>query len=165
MSNLSEKVAYLKGLVAGMNLSEDDNTHKLLLSMADVLEEFAHSYGELSDEVEELNDYIEEIDEDLQDLESIFYDEDDYFDDDSCGHCGLRLHHGGGDDGFDHPVHIECPHCGFYVLLDSCDFDSEEEPICPSCKKPLFPELDEDDFDDEFEDGFEDEEDDSEEND
>ncbi len=150
MSNLSEKVAYLKGLVAGMNLSEDDNTNKLLLSMTDVLEEFAKSYGELSDKVEELDNYIEEIDEDLQDIEEIFYDEDDFCNDDDCESCGLHLHSGGeeDDEDFDHPVHIECPHCGYSMLLSSCDLDSEEEPLCPSCGEPLFPELDEEDFED-----------------
>ena len=69
MSDLGKKVGYLKGLMEGMDFSNDPSMGKLLGAMADLL-------GELSDRVEgveelmdDLNDYVESIDDDLAELE------------------------------------------------------------------------------------------------
>ncbi|MDO5022618.1 MAG: hypothetical protein Q4E07_04695 [Eubacteriales bacterium] len=148
MSNLSEKVAYLKGLAEGMNLSEENPANKLLLSMVDVLDEFAHSHDELADQVDELDDYIEEIDEDLQDIEELFSDEYE----DECESCGLHLHHGDDDDDFHGSIDMDCPNCGKSVVLEEDDFDTDEDILCPFCGKSLFPELSDEDFEDEEED-------------
>ena len=53
---ISEKVAYLKGLMEGMNLNADSNEGKLFLAIADVLDEIALEVEDLTDEVMELGE-------------------------------------------------------------------------------------------------------------
>lgn len=80
---ISEKVAYLKGLMEGMNLNADSNEGKLFLAIADVLDEIALEVEDLTDEVMELGDGLDVISDDLGDVEDIVYDdedEDDYED-------------------------------------------------------------------------------------
>ena len=57
---ISEKVAYLKGLMEGMNLNADSNEGKLFLAIADVLDEIALEVEDLTDEVMELGDGLAE---------------------------------------------------------------------------------------------------------
>lgn len=78
---ISEKAAYIKGLMDGLNLDENKPETKILKQMADVLEDLATSNNALIEENIKLKDYIEEIDSDLGDLEEYVYgvdmDEDD----------------------------------------------------------------------------------------
>ena len=74
---ISEKVAYLKGLMEGMNLNADSNEGKLFLAIADVLDEIALEVEDLTDEVMELGDGLDVISDDLGDVEDIVYDEDE----------------------------------------------------------------------------------------
>lgn len=79
---ISEKAAYIKGLMDGLNLDESKPETKILKQIADVLEELATSNNALIEENIKLRDYIEEIDSDLGDLEEYVYgidtdDEDD----------------------------------------------------------------------------------------
>jgi len=73
----SEKVAYIKGLMDGMNLDTTKNENKILAEVVSVLEELATANNALTEENIKLRDYIEEIDEDLGALEEFCYDLDD----------------------------------------------------------------------------------------
>ena len=68
---ISEKVAYLKGLMEGMNLSADSNEGKLFRAIVDVLDEIALEVEDLTDEVMELGDGLDVISDDLGDVEDI----------------------------------------------------------------------------------------------
>lgn len=146
MSNLSEKVAFLKGLAEGMKLSEDTSEHKLLLKLIETLEEVAQELDDIRDDLEDLNDYVEEIDEDLEDIEDLLGDDDEE-DEDGCAFCGG--HDDEEDDLEGSVVEYECPHCGYMTRFDVADFDLEEDYRCPSCHQPLFPETEEEEDDDE----------------
>ena len=127
--NISEKVAYIKGLAEGLNCDD-----KVVNAILDVLGDIANAIGGLKEDAEYLESYIEEIDEDLGALEEDYYeiDEDecdccDCDDDDDCDCCC--------DDDCDDCEYMEamCPHCGENIC-----FDSEIEPedlICPACGK------------------------------
>ena len=65
---ISEKIAYLKGLMEGMNLNADSNEGKLFLAIADVLDEIALEVEDLTDEVMELGDGLDVISDDLGDV-------------------------------------------------------------------------------------------------
>ena len=77
---ISEKVAYLKGLMEGMNLSADSNEGKLFRAIVDVLDEIALEVEDLTDEVMELGDGLDVISDDLSDVEDVLFDEDDFDD-------------------------------------------------------------------------------------
>ena len=67
--NIGEKVAYLKGLAEGLELSSDTKNGKIIKGILDILEDMAASIQTLEDETETLDDYITEIDGDLGELE------------------------------------------------------------------------------------------------
>ena len=79
---ISEKIAYLKGLMEGMNVDTESNEGKLFAAVVDVLDEIALEVEDLTDEVMELGDGLDVISDDLSDVEDIVYDEWDDGDDD-----------------------------------------------------------------------------------
>ena len=122
---LTEKVAYLKGLMEGLNVGKDTAEGKVLCAMADILDDLATSVVDLEDSMAEAQGYLDELDDDLADVEDIIYedeDEDDYYDDDE-------------DDDEDYIdeddfIEVECPYCGETVYFD--DSVDPDDIICPA---------------------------------
>ena len=126
---ISEKVAYLKGLMEGMNLNADSNEGKLFLAIADVLDEIALEVEDLTDEVMELGDGLDVISDDLSDVEDVVFDEDDYeeLDDEdeddeeeecyatTCPECEEEIFF---DDSVLEDGKVECPNCGATLEFD-----------------------------------------------
>ena len=126
---VTEKVAYLKGLVEGMDFDKDDKETKVLNAVLDVLEDLALTVSDLDDEMELVTEQLDAVDEDLADLEEVFYDEaeDCCCDDDDmyevvCPNCGETVY-------FDEEIILdgeaECPSCGELLEFD-CDCDCED---------------------------------------
>ena len=139
---ISEKVAYLKGLMEGMNLSADSNEGKLFRAIVDVLDEIALEVEDLTDEVMELGDGLDVISDDLGDVEDIIYDEEDDDDDDyeeldedkddeeeecyatTCPECEEEIFF---DDSVLEDGKVECPNCGATLEFDPEDLVEDEE--------------------------------------
>lgn len=89
--NITEKAAYLKGLLEGMNLDESKPETKLIKAVIDCIDDMAMSIADLEEDVEVLDAYIEEVDEDLGDVEEYIFGDDDCCcdceDDDCCDCC------------------------------------------------------------------------------
>ena len=159
MSEISKKVAYIKGMAEGMELTADtakDAKDKLLLQMLDALDLIAEELDSIRDRQDEAERYIDELDSDLGELEEAVFEEDDEDEDDDCG-CGCHHHHGQDEDYEDDEdedgdeddsldfIEYECPHCGASGYYDQSAFDLSEEHPCPSCGKELFPETPDED--------------------
>lgn len=137
---ISEKVAYLKGLMEGMNLSADSNEGKLFRAIVDVLDEIALEVEDLTDEVMELGDGLDVISDDLSDVEDVIFDEDDFDDyndeddedeDDeeecyatTCPECEEEIFF---DDSVLEDGKVECPNCGATLEFDPADLVEDEE--------------------------------------
>jgi len=137
MSELTDRVAFLRGLAEGMQLDASKPESKLMLKMLEVLDEMAKDNDDLHKALDELNDYVESIDEDLSDMEEDIYgdatdedDEEDEDDDESDDE----------DDEDERTVEYACPYCGEVMVFDVERFDFDEDYLCPNCHKPLFPE-------------------------
>lgn len=61
-----EKVAYIKGLLQGLKLSEEDPYRELFENIVEVLDDMAASISDMEDNITELDEYMGEIDEDLE---------------------------------------------------------------------------------------------------
>ena len=83
----NEKVAYLKGLMEGMELDPNAKETKLFNAIVDLLDDLCLSMEEMEDAYDELCGQVDEIDEDLGELEEEFYEFEDECDGDCCG-CG-----------------------------------------------------------------------------
>ena len=75
--SVSEKVAYLRGLMEGLDMDEDKKETKLFNAIIEALDDVASELSDIDEDMEELADYIEELDEDLGDVEEFVYDLDD----------------------------------------------------------------------------------------
>lgn len=143
MMTVTEKAAYLKGLVEMAHFEADTDEVKIIKAMVDAIDEMALTIADLEDEVAALTEVVDEIDEDLGDVEECIYDDccdSDCCDDDCC--C---------DDHDDSDYfEVECPACGETICLDESVLD-EESIQCPACGETL-----EFDFDDEDEEDSED---------
>ena len=86
---ITEKVAYLKGLLAGLDLKEDSKESKLFHAILDTLDEMAMAITDLEENQGEIEELVSIIDEDLGNLEEDYYDLDD--DDDDLVYAGGKV--------------------------------------------------------------------------
>ena len=72
---ITEKVAYLKGLMEGMKIDTETNEGKILSAMVDILEDIGLELEDLWNAQGELEDGLDVVSDDLEDIEDIVYDE------------------------------------------------------------------------------------------
>ena len=122
MSNLSDRVSYLKGLAEGLKLDTEKNEGKLIEKILELLADMTEEMAAMHSDHDELSEYVEAIDNDLSDLEdAVMGDEEDEEEDDGR-------------------VEYTCPHCGEEMTFEVDSFDFDEDYLCPNCHQPLFPE-------------------------
>lgn len=140
---LSEKVAYIKGLMKGLNLDEDKKEVQVLDAVLDVLDEMTFAISELQEENDELYDGLDAVDEDLSALEDVCYDvfsdamdkdkefsDFEEYDDDTqfyeviCPKCKETIYL---DDSMLIDGEIRCPSCSELLEFDMGDI--EDNPI------------------------------------
>ena len=129
---VSEKVAYLKGLLEGLKLDENSDNAKVFRAIVDVLDEVALEIEDLTDEVKELGDGLDVLSDDLSDVEVVVFDELDDEDDED-------------DEDDDEPVYATtCPECEEEILFDETYLE-DGAITCPNCGAKL--EFDAEDID------------------
>jgi hypothetical protein len=134
--NLTEKVAYLKGLVEGLDINEDKKQGKIIMAMLDLLEDMALTISDNEDEMAELTAQVDEIDEDLALLEDEFYDDEECdCDDDECD-CDCD-----DEDEEEDFYEVECPNCNETIYLDD-DLLDDDYIVCPNCGEEIEIEFD-----------------------
>lgn len=146
---LSEKSAYLKGLMDGLDLNKDTAEGKIISGIVDLLQEMTTSISDLEENAIAVSDELDEIEDDLDAIEEFLMDEDDdddfdedYDDDDDYGFADDD----GEDFDYDDEVvyDVTCPTCGEKLQLDEETILGD--PIhCPKCNELLEFEFDEDD--------------------
>lgn len=134
---VTEKVAYLKGLVEGLELDESKSETKVIKAMMDVLDDLALTVTDLSDDVDIMTEQLDAVDEDLGDLEEYVYDDEDECDCcdyDDCDCCDDDLYE------------VECPACHESVYVDESILE-DGSIECPNCGEKLEFEIEFDDED------------------
>lgn len=127
MATVREKIAYLRGLLEGTDISGNEVQARVVWEkMLDVFDAVADHIDELQAGQEELEEYMEALDADLGDLEEELLGHDhDYGDDE--------------DDDDAHFVEMECPRCGETVYFEEHFlFDDEHEVACPECGEVIY---------------------------
>lgn len=112
---LTEKAAYLKGLMDGLSIDASTKEGKVLLALYDVVNEICETVDTIDSDVDDIVEFCSTMDEDLGDVESYLFDDDDDCDFDDCD-CD------------------ECEDCDCDCDCDECDCgDCEYEVVCPTC--------------------------------
>ena len=133
---ISEKSAYLKGLMDGLNLDTTTAEGKMIESIVDLLGDVTKKLTDVEDTTIAISDELDEIEEDLDAIEDFIMDEeDDYYDDDFEDEDDFD------DEGFEYGdedttvYEVECV-CGNII-----DFDEEVlekgSIICENCGETL----------------------------
>ena len=136
--NLTERIAYIRGLADGLKLDENRDEVKVIKAMIDLLEDMAYDVAEMEDVVDEVCNQVDEIDEDLADVEENVYG-DDY---------GYASYDTDTDEFSDDEAYYEvtCPVCDKTTIVDE-DALIEGGLDCPYCGAEIefdFSELNED---------------------
>jgi len=138
---ITEKVAYLKGLAEGMELDTDKKVGKLLAAIIDTLDDIALELEDIKDEQSELADGLDAVSDDLEDVEDLLYGEDE----EDGGEYELD------DLGEDEDCYATtCPTCEETIYFDESVLE-DGEVLCPNCGERL--EFDLEGLDEEEEDG------------
>ena len=134
---ISEKVAYLKGLAEGLALDTETKEGKLIAAIIDVLDEMSVRFEDIDDNLVDLEDGLDAVCDDLSDVEEALYeldddeDEDEDYDDDdesyfetTCPVCEEELV-------FDEDTlesgEIRCPNCGEKLEFDLSDLANAQD--------------------------------------
>ena len=141
---LSEKSAYLKGLMHGLNLSKETPEGKMISGIVDLLQDMTSSISDLEENAIAVSDELDEIEDDLDAIEEFLMDEDDEDEDEDDV---VDFSDDDGED-FDYDQHttyeVTCPKCGEVIEADE-ETLLNESIDCPKCGEPLEFEFDEDD--------------------
>ncbi|MCQ4021647.1 MULTISPECIES: CD1247 N-terminal domain-containing protein [unclassified Ruminococcus] len=127
---LTEKAAYIKGLIDGLKLDESKDETKVMKAILDLLSDMAMTVEDIDDAVGELTDEVDEIDEALADVEDELYGDCDCDDYDEYDDCDCF------DDDEDVYYEVTCPTCGEVINLQE-DVLLCGETSCPKCGEAL----------------------------
>ena len=79
---ISEKSAYLKGLMDGLKLNTESDEGKMIAAIVDLLGDVTKKVVDIEDTTIAISDELDEIEEDLDAIEDYILDEDEDEDDD-----------------------------------------------------------------------------------
>ena len=136
---ISEKSAYLKGLMDGLSLNTETDEGKMIAAIVDLLGDMAKRITDIEETTIAISDELDEIEEDLDAIEDFILDEDeDYEDEDFEDEWDEDEDIEEGFDFGDEETtiyEVECA-CGEII-----DFDEEVleqgSMICPNCGETL----------------------------
>ena len=128
---ITEKVAYVRGLMEGLDLDADKKEVKVLNAVIELLDDMAATVSELEEGYQDMADQLDEVDADLGDLEEEFYggcddDDDDEDLEDEMDDCYYE---------------VTCPSCQETICLSE-DLIAEGKIDCPNCGETLEFDLD-----------------------
>ena len=128
---LSNKAAYLQGLVDGLGVDESTKEGKIIKAMSALLAEMAEALEGMDEDLSRAYDQINDLSDELENLEADLYededdDEDDEDDDEDADDAN-------DDDIASEPFYeVACPNCGETVYVSEDDLDAGEAN-CAHC--------------------------------
>ena len=147
---ISEKAAYLKGLMDGLELDTEKAEGKMIASIVELLGDVTKKLTDVEDTTIAISDELDEIEEDLDAIEDFILDEEDEYDDfDDEDDYDFDDDDEYENEGFDFGdedstiYEVKCV-CGEII-----DFDEETleqgSMVCPNCGETLEFSLDDED--------------------
>ena len=128
---ISEKAAYLKGYMDGLELDMEKPEGKMIERLVDLMCDMAKRLSDVEETTIAISDELDEIEEDLDAIEDYILDDEDDFDEDEDF----------GDEGFDFGdedsiiYEVKCA-CGEVINFDEETLE-EGSMECPNCGELL----------------------------
>lgn len=151
---ISEKSAYLKGLMDGLSLNTEAPEGKMIAAIVDLLGDMAKRVTDIEETTIAISDELDEIEEDLDAIEDFIMDEDEDWDDleeddDEDDWDDLDDEDEEGEEGFDFGdedttiYEVQCV-CGEVIDFDEDTLEAGSI-VCPNCGETLEFSLDDED--------------------
>ena len=138
---ISEKSAYLKGLMDGLNLSTETDEGKMISAIVDLLGDMAKRIADIEETTIAISDELDEIEEDLDAIEDFILDEEEEFDEEWDDEEDEWDEDEEYEEGFDFGdeestiYEVECA-CGEIIDFDESVLE-QGSMICPNCGETL----------------------------
>lgn len=141
---ISEKSAYLKGLMDGLKLNTESDEGKMIAAIVDLLGDMAKRVTDIEETTIAISDELDEIEDDLDAIEDYIMDEDDDWEDDEDEDDVWDFSEDDEDDleeGFDFGdedstiYEVECG-CGEIINFDEETLE-KGSIVCPNCGETL----------------------------
>ncbi len=116
---ITEKVAFLRGLIEGSELKFDDKKGKVFELAIDLIDELATAVSDLDEDVSVLYDDVDDLSEAIEDIDHVLYHLSDEDEEDE-----------------DFTYEIQCEHCGEKLTVDE-DALLSDDLVCPACGEPI----------------------------
>ena len=133
---LSNKAAYLQGLVDGLGVDESTKEGKIIKAMSALLAEMAEALEGMDEDLSRAYDQINDLSDELEDLEADLYEddaEDDEDAEDASEDDSDEDDDANDDDIASEPFYeVACPNCGETVYVSEDDLDAGEAN-CAHC--------------------------------
>lgn len=145
---ISEKSAYLKGLMDGLNLNTESDEGKMIAAIVDLLGDMAKRVTDIEETTIAISDELDEIEEDLDAIEDFIMDDEDDFDDEDFDDDAWDENEDY-EEGFDFGdedstiYEVECA-CGEIINFDEETLE-QGSMVCPNCGETLEFSLDDED--------------------
>ena len=145
---ISEKSAYLKGLMDGLKLSTETDEGKMIAAIVDLLGDMAKRITDIEETTIAISDELDEIEEDLDAIEDFIMDDDeeddyeDYEDEDEFDDEEYEEGFDFGDE--DSTIYEVTCTCGEVITFDEEVLEAGSM-TCPNCGETLEFSFDDDD--------------------
>ena len=133
---ISEKAAYLKGLMDGLNLDTEKAEGKMIAAVVELLGDVTKRLTDVEETTIAISDELDEIEDDLDAIEDFIMDEDEDYDDEDfedfedecdCDECDCDC---------DEVIYeVECA-CGNIIEFDEDTLD-QGSIVCDKCGETL----------------------------
>ena len=146
---ISEKSAYLKGLMDGLKLNTESDEGKMIAAIVDLLGDLTRKVTDIEDTTIAISDELDEIEEDLDAIEDFIMDDEDEYDDDEDLDWDDEDEDEDYEEGFDFGdeettiYEVECA-CGEIINFDE-EVLEKGSMLCPNCGETLEFSLEDDD--------------------
>ena len=136
---ISEKSAYLKGLMDGLSLNTESDEGKMIAAIVDLLGDMAKRITDIEETTIAISDELDEIEEDLDAIEDFILGEDEDFEEDDFEDEWDE------DEDFEEGFDFGDEETTIYEVECACgeiiDFDEEVleqgSMVCPNCGETL----------------------------
>ena len=142
---ISEKAAYLKGLMDGLNLDTEKAEGKMIAAIVDLMGDVTRRLADVEETTIAISDELDEIEEDLDAIEDYILDEDEDddedWDDEDEDDYDFEDEDEDMEEGFDFGdpdttiYEVECA-CGSIINFDEETLE-EGSIVCPECGETL----------------------------
>ena len=147
---ISEKSAYLKGLMDGLKLNTESDEGKMIAAIVDLLGDLTRKVTDIEDTTIAISDELDEIEEDLDAIEDFIMDDEDEYDEDEDEDFDWDEEDEDEEfeEGFDFGdeettiYEVQCV-CGEVINFDEETLE-EGSIICPNCGETLEFDVEED---------------------